>query len=82
METITIPYDDYKILLDYKIQYLLIEQNAKRIIKDANLHYSNKKLDLDYTECQELIINNFNDYHDRILNKLLKEKENKSEENK
>lgn len=79
METITIPYEDYKELIDKASMYLDITREIRYILRDKT-EWNKWSKCLNYQEDIENFIKKYfpNDYYERF-NELNREKENENE---
>ena len=73
MEIITIPYDDYKELLDYKMWYEEMEKDLLYIIEKTNLDYYKEDLNFENSKIKDFVEKHFSGTYRRL--KELKENE-------
>lgn len=72
---ITIPYDDYKELLEYKEKFNFIKQDILFIINNSELDYKKEKLNILCRDIEEIIDKNFSNECKKRIQELKEESE-------
>lgn len=85
METITIPYDDYKMLIENKERFVSIATDISYIIYKSDLDYYKQNLNFEFQYLRDFVVKYFSyEYNKRLeelQEKAKKEDLEKKEEN-